>query len=140
VRCSEVGPGQRKEKKKKQIFDKGEFPSDICMEYNELKKRFAQNTEPPRVGQLKRELLERGLAEAAWMAGAGGWLELQGGTMHGRREGGSVHRSGGGFLYLWLANGVDAAQLETLLANQKCWLGMSLWRVDLEELKPLEVE
>lgn len=52
----------------------GQFPSQICGEYNKLKQRFASNTEPAIVCQLKGELQRRGLAEIAWMAGAGGYL------------------------------------------------------------------
>lgn len=96
----------------------GEFPSKYCAEYNELKKHFAQNTEPQIVGEFKRELMRRGLAEVGWMAGAGG----------------------GGFLYIWMAKGTRVEQIEEMIGGDDRWRGMGIWRVQMEEWGPMEVK
>uniref|UniRef100_A0A914GZ23 GHMP kinase N-terminal domain-containing protein n=1 Tax=Globodera rostochiensis TaxID=31243 RepID=A0A914GZ23_GLORO len=93
----------------------GKFPSDICREYNALKKEFTAGTMPSKVAELSRELTAEGLAEAAWMAGAGG----------------------GGFLYVWLREHRTLEELECFLAGDKRWHGMGVWRAEMEVAEPM---
>uniref|UniRef100_A0A183CC74 GHMP_kinases_N domain-containing protein n=1 Tax=Globodera pallida TaxID=36090 RepID=A0A183CC74_GLOPA len=93
----------------------GKFPSEICREYNALKKEFTAGTMPSKVAELSRELTADGVAEAAWMAGAGG----------------------GGFLYVWLREHRTLEELERFLAGDKRWHGMGVWRAEMEEAEPM---
>nr|CAD2189420.1 unnamed protein product [Meloidogyne enterolobii] len=105
--------------KAEEMLIEGKFPSEVCTEYNELKKIFASNTEPSQVTELKNLMEKENLIESAWMAGAGG----------------------GGFLYIWLKqtenNVLD--KLENLLKSDGRWKEMNIWRVELEDKQPLIV-
>uniref|UniRef100_A0A914L4T0 GHMP kinase N-terminal domain-containing protein n=1 Tax=Meloidogyne incognita TaxID=6306 RepID=A0A914L4T0_MELIC len=98
----------------------GKFPSEVCTEYNELKKIFASNTEPSQVTELKNLIEKENLIESAWMAGAGG----------------------GGFLYIWLKQTENNVleKLENLLKSDWRWKEMDIWRVELENKQPLIVK
>ncbi|KAL3076274.1 hypothetical protein niasHS_013545 [Heterodera schachtii] len=95
----------------------GKFPSEMCRQYNGLKKEFTAETEPRKVAELNEELTASGLAEVAWIAGAGG----------------------GGFLYVWLGTGQTLEELEKFLASDERWKGMNVWRVEMEEKEPMRI-
>ncbi|KHN78470.1 L-fucose kinase [Toxocara canis] len=75
----------------------GVFPVAEVEQYYEDKKKMAPGSEPNFIRKLIDDLKTNDLIEAAWLAGAGG----------------------GGFLYVWLKDGVSRTSLETYLTRNE---------------------
>uniref|UniRef100_A0A7E4UWX7 GHMP_kinases_N domain-containing protein n=1 Tax=Panagrellus redivivus TaxID=6233 RepID=A0A7E4UWX7_PANRE len=100
-----------------EIFENGEFPVTEVTQYHESKKILATGAEPANVAELIADLKENNQIEAAWIAGAGG----------------------GGFLYVWMTEGITAKELRHYLAKDANYSGMSVHEIEVD-MDPLIVE
>ena len=103
------------EKAGKQIAA-GIFPTEIARNYHEIKKKLALGSEPIFVGDLIQNLIASNLIELAWIAGAGG----------------------GGFLYVFLKEGVTKEDLEMLITSQPQYQSLKVSSVEIDN-NPMEI-
>uniref|UniRef100_A0A183V957 GHMP_kinases_N domain-containing protein n=1 Tax=Toxocara canis TaxID=6265 RepID=A0A183V957_TOXCA len=90
---------------------------NLLQQYYEDKKKMAPGSEPNFIRKLIDDLKTNDLIEVAWLAGAGG----------------------GGFLYVWLKDGVSRTSLETYLTRNEMHRDLTVHSITVD-FNPLIVE